>query len=115
MLALWLVIAQLAMGWLVFVSIPDSVEWLMHYGGEQTLSGAAVSVLSFADEVRRNPVVWITWLVLVMGMAAASFRGRNWSIRMVVAFVALFQIAGVAWAYDVVETERERIRTGSAP
>ena len=110
MLALWLLAVQVAQGWLFFVYLPESIAFLAHYGGTESLTENAILVLSFADEVRVHFYVWIpAWIILVVGLASASFRGRAWSIRMAVAFLALVQLAGVAWAWQTVEEERIRV------
>ena len=115
LLGMWLLGVQVAQGWLLFVSIPESMEWLEHYAGTESLSERAIMVLSFAQEVTHvKPYVWLpAWAMLVLGFAWASFRGRSWSVRMAVAFLVLMQLAGIAWAHQVVQEERVRVQAGS--
>ena len=107
LLGMWLLGAQIAMGWLVFVDCPKAIEWLARAAGSESLSENAIRVLSFAEEMQ-SPVAWTMWATVVLGLAWASFRGRNWSVRWAVALLALLQLAGVLWAHQVLEDERVR-------
>lgn len=110
LLMVWLAAAQLAQAWLIFDVVPEATALLAGHSGHEALPGAVVAIISFSDEVRGEPLVWVSvWILLVGGFAWASFRGRHWSVRMAVAFLALLQLTAVIWARQTLADECERL------